>query len=502
MNNKTRSLYEPHIQYLHIKLDKITDQLSTFEPNRVKRGLVDGLGSIVKSISGNLDYTDAIKYNNAIKILQNNEHKLETEFNNHISLSKEWMTQHSKLLSQIYENQSKMSKVLNLIMSSNTDNDAELIKYAHFAQYLLILSDNIEELSDEIRQLEYLLAFIHARSTFHSMLSTISFKSMINRLKSLYSKDEILDLELREYYDIIKLGSYYINKQVVIVFKLPIFIPSIYTLYKLSVVPNKNHQILIPTLPYIALQGSDSMYIETECPKSKNWYLREDTLKHRTSQHDDCIQHLITKQSLTAACHPGTVSLTGTALEQLDDMHYTLSFPRLTKIQISCGQERFETLQGSYLATIPASCSIKTPDVTLSNTKDRVKGHALKLTNLPPLQVSSPQNPAPAVILNSMDLEHLQAANTKISLQAPLKLQQDVNSSLYHTTIPTYTILLSAVVLSAAVILYRQWRSRRTKPNEVTASDGTYALPRPQLRPSEIKVDIAKASATFSKSLK
>lgn len=76
INNKTSSLFEPHINYLSSKLEQISLQLYSFEPSRNKRGLVDGLGSIIKSISGNLDHTDAIKYNDAIRILQGNEDKL------------------------------------------------------------------------------------------------------------------------------------------------------------------------------------------------------------------------------------------------------------------------------------------------------------------------------------------------------------------------------------------------------------------------------------------
>lgn len=87
LNNKTLSLYEPYIDFLNAKLERISDQLETFEPNRKKRALIDGLGSVIKSISGNLDYTDAIKYNDAIKILQSNQHKLKTEINNKLRIN-------------------------------------------------------------------------------------------------------------------------------------------------------------------------------------------------------------------------------------------------------------------------------------------------------------------------------------------------------------------------------------------------------------------------------
>lgn len=77
LNNKTLSLFDPHLEHLDSKITLISNKISMFESSRSKRGLIDGLGSVIKSISGNLDYTDALKYENAIKTLRTNEHKLE-----------------------------------------------------------------------------------------------------------------------------------------------------------------------------------------------------------------------------------------------------------------------------------------------------------------------------------------------------------------------------------------------------------------------------------------
>lgn len=101
--NDTFSLYEFQINYLYNRLDKVLNQLQTLEPNRVKRGLVDGLGSVIKGITGNLDQSDALKYNEAIRSLQNNQDSMVSDFNSHISLSKEWMAEHGKALTQLID---------------------------------------------------------------------------------------------------------------------------------------------------------------------------------------------------------------------------------------------------------------------------------------------------------------------------------------------------------------------------------------------------------------
>ncbi|KAL0881796.1 hypothetical protein ABMA27_001577 [Loxostege sticticalis] len=472
LNNKTLSLYEPHIDYLSKKLEKVSDQLQTFEVNRVKRGLIDGLGSVVKSISGNLDYTDAIRYDNALKSLQSNEEKLVSEFNTHISLSKEWMLEHSTIIKTIAENQDKIKQVLSLIMDSEANRETDLIKYAHLAQLLLILGDNIEDLAEELVKLENLLAFIRASSTHHSMLSLDVLRSMLDKLKSLYNKDEIIDLNLREYYDIIKLGSYYTRNKIVIVFKIPIAFPHTYDLYKLAIVPNKNHNILIPASPYIAIHRNDFMYIETECPKSNTWYLCEIKINYKPHDQVDCIQTLITTQRLDTTCEYTSVHLDKEALEQLDDKHYVIAFPKPTKTQTSCGKNTYTTLQGSYLATVPSGCYLQTSEFTILNSNDRTRGTAIKIMDLPPLEDPSSASSKPLIKLNSINLENLHASNTKISLQHPVEISQSVGSSLYHTTIPMYVVLLSTAALTIGLLFRRSYVKRQRNPHN---TQETYA---------------------------
>lgn len=71
LSNSSYSLFKSQIQYIYYKLNKIRLQLGTFEPNlRAKRGLINPLGTIIKSITGNLDYEDALRFENALITLR------------------------------------------------------------------------------------------------------------------------------------------------------------------------------------------------------------------------------------------------------------------------------------------------------------------------------------------------------------------------------------------------------------------------------------------------
>ncbi|KAL0894309.1 hypothetical protein ABMA27_014306 [Loxostege sticticalis] len=421
--NDTYSLYELQINYLNTKLNSALEQLHSLEPSRTKRGLIDGLGSVIKSISGNLDHSDAIKYNNAIQTLYNNENKISFELNNHISYSKEWMTKHFGVISKLVENQHIINSTLAFLMDKNSQHAESLTKFAKFAQLLAIISENVNDLLDELITLENTLAFIRASSTHHTMLKVEILSNMLVKLRKIYGRDSILDLELREFYDLIKPAYYFIDREIVLVFKFPIVTKNAF------------------------------VYIEAECPKLSYGYLCEEDVNHQIRTVPDCIQHLISRQSLEKTCKLTNVTLHKEAMEKLDDQHYVISLPHLTKIHLTCGREDYTQLQGSYLVTLPVNCHLRTPEFTIINDNDEIKGNPLKIMKIPNIEMQTTDSSH--VNLHSIDLQSLHSIQDKIALQTPVQIDAPTTETLYHTTIPFYGVLLSATVLIFVVMLRR-----------------------------------------------
>lgn len=471
INNKTSSLYQPHLEYLGTKIEKLFSLLESFEPNRSKRGLIDGIGSIIKSISGNLDYTDAIKYDNAIKLLKENENKIAAEINSHMSLSKNWMTQNSDIITSLVRNQEKLGQAINNLIGNTTHYEADLIRYAHLAQYLLIISDNIESLSEELLKLGNLLAFIRANSSHHSILNFEQYKKITNKLNTLYKGDGLLlDVNFREFLDIIKLGYYYNDKMLVIVLKVPITYPKPYDLYKLAIAPNRNNKAIIPSYPYIAIHDEDIMYMEAECPKYNSRYLCEDKPSHHLGKQRECLRHLLLGQQIVDSCQYTSVIITTAAMEKLDDIHYVINLPIPTKIHLACSQNQYTTIHGSFLVTIPKGCSIRTPDFLIINHDDRIKGQALTILDPSIIEEQRHISAHGTIKLNSMDLAKLHNADAEITLEPRIDITQPQIDSLYHTTIPIYSILFVASALCIGYLIRRYYVKSTRKNNQIESN--------------------------------
>ncbi|XP_052742649.1 uncharacterized protein LOC128198925 [Bicyclus anynana] len=475
LSNKTNSLFSPHIQYLTNKAYSVLEQLQSFEIHRTKRGLVDGLGSIVKSITGNLDQTDALHYNQAIKDLKSSENQLVTELNNQVSISKEWMTQYSNIIDNITKNQVKIEQLIYKISQADATRDYNLVKYAHLAQTFLIIDDNVDAISQEILRLQNVLAFIKVSTLHHSIIQRKSLNNIFSKLRSLYNSDNIIEVDIREYYEIIRVGYYYKDNKIIIVLKFPIVLPQIYTLFRLSMIPNKFNEILISPSPFLAIYDKEFRYIEAECPKTSKWYISYENSGMQNRDTEDCIHQLITEQQKLTTCKAARVTIHRPAYDELDEKHYTMHFPTPSKVRVSCGQDLFKELKGSYLATIPKSCSITTSDFVISNMNDHIEGQVLKIMDI--TSEESPQLQSPTSIeLNTINLNHLHEINTKVSAQHPINIKLEATeSSIYHTTIPLYLIIVGIGVSFIAFLIYKKyWRiqeSIKEAPTEIVVPE-------------------------------
>lgn len=335
-----------------------------------------------------------------------------------------------------------------------------MTKYAYLGQFLIILADNVGDLSDELLRLQNILGFIRARSSYHLMYDRNSFSDMMIRLVNLYGRDKIPSISFREYFDIIKVGYYYNIGSLVLVFKFPIIHPITYKLFKLSVVPNEDNKILIPSYPFLAIHDKEFMYIEAECPKSSIGYLCENKLSHHYESQADCVYRLVTTQKIDESCHFTSVTLQMGAVEQLDDRHYVISFPKPTKVHVSCKEDLYSTIKGSYLATLPKGCLLQTPEFTIINNEDHIKGQALKIINLPAGYLPE-DTPEKKIKLHSIDLQHLHNTNTEIYMESPVTIGDAEERSLYYTIIPLYLLMFGATVLGIWLVARRCIQKRK-----------------------------------------
>lgn len=383
INSSDPIVFKYQIKHLYKKLDLLNSRIKTFLPTRVKRGLLNPLGSIIKEITGNLDHKDAERFENAIQILNKNEKSISDSFTKHITLFNEMNVQQNQILTDLKNNQGKLQTALSNIINLTYSDNERNTRYIRLAQFFMLFSEKVQDLTEEINRLENILSFSRTKSMHHSVLSVEQLQDLLIELKKYYKSEEVINLNIRYYYDIITLGTYFVDKRLVIVLQFPIVLTDSFDLYRLCPIPNKNNDIILPSYPFMASNSQEYVYIETECQKVTEWYLCEQKVGHQIRKQRDCIHTLIYLQDIDRSCTLTPVVLSREALTQLDSQHYMLSFPRLTKVQLICQQEKHQILEGSFLARIPHNCKIGTPEFTIVNTEDKIRGQPVELMNIP-----------------------------------------------------------------------------------------------------------------------
>lgn len=106
-----------YVKILNLTKDKVEVKLKEIipHPQRTKRGLINGLGSIFKSITGNLDASDGERYDKLIRQLQVNQNDLAGNIVQQNTISLEIINKFNETVQQIKHNekllQSKIEQI-------------------------------------------------------------------------------------------------------------------------------------------------------------------------------------------------------------------------------------------------------------------------------------------------------------------------------------------------------------------------------------------------------
>lgn len=83
--------------------------------NRKKRGLINGLGTLIKTITGNLDATDGEKISKILRHIQGNEHNLANQLKVQYSINSKLVENFNKTVQDIQHNEIVLkSRILQL----------------------------------------------------------------------------------------------------------------------------------------------------------------------------------------------------------------------------------------------------------------------------------------------------------------------------------------------------------------------------------------------------
>lgn len=487
------SLLNQISQSLNLKYEEV--YADTKLGYRSKRGLINGVGSFWKAISGNLDSSDGEYFNECIDKISRDESELENLMKNQITVTTSVIKSFNSTIQKLQIDEATFNEDIKDIEKTIYD-----------------ITDNLSFIGAKLKTLELceslMESYIFLEATLDDILNSITFarlriihtsiitpKDLVNSLQDISHSLRKNNLPLpvtittvSSYLDLIELEAYQTESKVVFVLRIPLIDPETYTLYRLSPIPIPDkrtglYHMLQTSQKYIAKDDDSLLYIPLRnldpckniephvklctgilpTPLDNTAICEAQLLRHPMEVPESCqssiilaenynVQELATNLWLIAISKP--VPITVKCVDQ-EPASTIIKVNSLLKLQPGCGAFVGSTrIHSKSLASNHKSVTYKTQAIEVPYECCAHIPSKKEALHLKPLK------------LNKLDTEDLNIANHKLS-QYSEELDRMMKQPFVSKHISWFTYLTIAAII-ALVILYIFCKCRRRRSARIS----------------------------------
>lgn len=460
--------YHKMLEYELLETKKIISQIIPFS-QRKKRGLFDGLGSVIKFFTGNMDKNDQDRYDTAINQLISNQDKVKTIIDNQISLAEQAIKNYNETVKTLTTNQNKLKNRVEYL--------GEIIKdikqHQDHLNLITVTQFTILQLITEVNGIKNILeTFVNAitfarLATMHpSILEPTEFIHELSKISNydvnLPYKTDIDNLALYEETATIK--CYYKEFQLIFIIEVPLVEPDVYNYYHLyafpvQLYPNPTYTVIIPQAKYLALNDENYSLDDEACQEVKQAnYLCRDQVSNQISSSSPCEVQLAQFTKKYDRCEFNQVNIHKTKVQRVSHNQWIVISPNESVVQYQCEDNKnTAAIRGSYLVKLPQSCQMKINKLTLTSHQSDIK--MVYHIEVPEIQFSNikteEQLSLSPIQLESINLDEMK--NIKTQLKHQRRLVEDIKLPDIHSSTSVWTIILY-VIAAILIFCFSIWR--------------------------------------------
>lgn len=493
------------------KLKEITADTKKYE-FRSKRGLINGIGSIFKSITGNLDSSDGEHYNECIDKINRDEREIESLLKNQISVTTSVIKNFNSTIQNLQIDEETFNKNIDEIQNS-----------------LINISDDLAFYEAQINTLDLcqslMESFVFLEESLDDILNAITFarlkilhSSIITPTDLIYSLQDIskslsktnLPLptytsNVAQYLEIIELEAYQSDNKIVFILKIPLIEPETFTLYRIFPIPildNRTgiYHILPSNLKYIARDDDSLSYVLPQdinkCKPLKPYVKICSNLLQYPIDSDAICEAQLLRQSdkLPKTCETSILLASGYNIQEVEMNYWLISISDPLPVTIRCNNKELvtEMIRRNSLLKLQPFCNgfigttrIQSKPFVEKYKNVTYKNHQIKIPyecckHLPE-KIHVPE--LKPLKLNKIDVEDLNAVHNRLS-QYSEELDRLVQQPFVTKHIHWFTIVTISFIIFL-IILYICCKCRRKKPNRLSLTDGSNPPSPPRDSPRE-----------------
>lgn len=445
--NATFDLIDSKIDDLHIPLS-----------SRPKRGLVNGLGSVIKFITGNLDSQDEERYDTIISHLQNKQQDFQTQIAAQYSINESIQRNFNKTIETITFNNEELRKELEFWKTQTRKFEStskftifETRSILHHCQLIL------NHLLNTVQDIENSLVACRSGSLHPSVINPHTLFRELSKLSGYYG-NKFLNYDSKNLFEIqsyIKVRCYVGVSEIVYFLDIPIVEATDYVMYHLEPLPtfiNQEYVTIIPQLKYFLKSESKIVPLTQRCLPGHLQLCPNYLISLMTPE---CEINFLTSENIEKCKFVKLIIDDNIVKLVLEINQYLLFFPKGDSISISQSQiTESRTLFGAYLIS-PGKQLIRYRNKTLFAPHNEFAGKPLIIGDFD-LKLKPDQEPDREIVLKDLELETINLLDVR-------QVQPSEFSSMAKPSIWTVIIYLILIILFiyTCVNYHKHVRSRQ-----------------------------------------
>lgn len=277
------------VKITKLKLKELSNRYESLAPKvRSKRGLINGLGTIIKTITGNMDANDAQTLNKEIEGLTSNQQEFEIKLVAQSKINSEMIKRFETITDHINNETSIIKNYLDNYQR-NIGNEIQMNKdlLVH-SQYLNQINFNIDLLTSHLTNIAEAIVLARLNIVPKQILN----HEEINEIYYTMNNQSIEMISEEHIYEILGLQAYYNNTNIIFNIQIPIISLESYSHFHIIPIPINGTKI-IETKPYIILNPKSIQYLDKRCPKIENIYYCQESLQQEKIEESSCIGRIM-----------------------------------------------------------------------------------------------------------------------------------------------------------------------------------------------------------------
>lgn len=361
---------------VNLKFKEITTETKKYEL-RARRGLINGIGSIFKSITGNLDSSDGDYYNECINKINRDEREIENLLKSQISVTTSVISNFNSTIRKLQIDEESFNENIAEIQTSMSNLSDDFAFYESQIKALDICQSLMESyvfLEDSLNDILNAITFARLRILHSSIITPRDLVLSLQDISKSLSKNNLplptYSSNIGQYLDIIELEAYQTENKIVFVLKIPLIEPETYTLFKIFPIPlldNRTgiYHILSTSIKFIARDDNSLLYIlpedlETCKQLQPNVKICSDLLQFPIDSDAICEAQLLRQTNkLPRTCPTSLLLATDYNVREIEQNYWLISISDPIPITIKCENREMITymLRTNYLLRLQPNCN-------------------------------------------------------------------------------------------------------------------------------------------------